>query len=206
MISSVIYNILLSLHIFLGFILFKFLIFITCITTHLYAASDYIVDQHQTHVLEIAQSLPQMGVLKKKSNGYIYLDITNEYVTKIFPNLILDGYLRPTASFESEEGAHITVMKETENCPGIEKEMGREFFFVVKELRKVPSFKKGGWNGQTSYHTGDRWMLAVEAPELEELRRCYGLSPLVDQHDFHISIGFEVPFSRINNFGERPPT
>lgn len=170
------------------------------------AAIDYNVDEHQKHVLEIAKSLPQVGVLKMKSNGYVYLDISNEYITKIFPNMILDGHLRPTASFGSEEGAHITVAKDTENSKEMEKEVGREFSFKVVELRKVGSYKTAHPMGiPITAHTGDRWMIAVESPELEQLRMQYNLTPLVDHHDFHISIGFEVPFNRINNFGEHPP-
>lgn len=167
------------------------------------AICDYQVDHKQAHVLEIAKSLPNRGILKKKPNGYIYLDIPNDYIFKIFPYLILDGHLRPTNSFGAEEGAHITVITDTENCL-IEEEIGQEFSFEVKELRFVESWKTSGIYGQYRHHTGDRWMIAVESPELEELRIRYGLLPLIEEHDFHISIGFEVPFNRINNFGERP--
>ena len=173
----------------------------------LIAADDYKVDHKQEHVLELAKTLPQIGVLRKKSNGYVYLDVSNEYITKTFTNLILDGHLRPTDSFGAEEGAHITVIKENEDSSGIENEIGKEFIFQVNELRTVASFKTegGGMGGKVvKYHTGDRWFIAVESPELEELRTRCGLTPLIDEHDFHITIGFEVPFSRINNFGERP--
>lgn len=164
------------------------------------ATTDYELDHKQGHVLDIAKGLPKTGVLKKKGNGYVYLDISNEYITKTFPNLILDGHLRPTDSFGSEEGAHITVVKETENCPGIEAEIGKEFTFEVKDLRYVSNYT----GNSLDFHTGDRWMFGVESSELEELRMRYGLSALVDQHDFHISLGFEVPFNRINNFGDHP--
>jgi hypothetical protein len=182
-------------------ILFLFLSII--ITVELHSSIDYTIDQKQGHVLEMAKSLPQVGILKKKSNGYIYLDISNEYISKTFPNMILDGHLRPTDSFDSEEGAHISVMKETENFSGIEEELGKEFTFTITDLRFVSSYKSDKY-GNFSHHTGDRWMLGVHSPELEALRMRCGLSPLLDQHDFHISIGFEVPFDRINNFGERP--
>ncbi len=189
----------------------KIFLLIICFSFNLHAGiyqqavSDYKIDNKQNHVLEIAKSLPAVGVLKMKSNGYVYLDISNEYITKIFPNLILDGHLRPTTSFGSEEGAHITVFMETENYSGLEQEIGKEFTFEVKELRTVETWKTTGLYNTYKHHTGDRWIIAVESSELEELRMRNGLSPLIDQHDFHISIGFEVPFNRINNFGERPP-
>lgn len=169
------------------------------------AIQDYKIDEKQTHVLEIARSLPAIGVLKQKPNGYVYLDISNEYITKIFPNLILDGFLRPTDSFGSEEGAHISVISDKEESANIEDLLGKEFTFEVKELRFVESWNTGKY-GTMMNHTGNRWMIAVEAPELEQLRMQAGLTPLMDGHDFHISIGFEVPFERINNFGKRPPS
>ena len=193
----------------------KFLLILCFVTINLQAAIyqtavvDYEIDHKQGHVLEIAKALPQIGVLRKKSNGYVYLDVSNEYITKIFPNLILDGHLRPTDSFGSEEGAHITVCKESEDSSEIEAEIGKEFVFEVRELRTIASFKTTGvgYGGKViKYHTGDRWLIAIESPELEELRERCGLSPLIDDHDFHITIGFEVPFERINNFGERPPS
>lgn len=182
-------------------VLLVFLAFNLQAGIHQEGVRDYSVDQLQTHVLEIAKGLPNKGILKRKSNGYVYLDITNEYITKIFPNLILDGHLRPTDSFGSEEGAHISVISEMEKCAGIEEELGKEFTFQVKEFRTIRVRKQVG---SISTWTGDRWMIAVESEELEELRMRYGLTPLVNQHDFHISIGFEIPFGRIYNFGEVP--
>jgi Swiss Army Knife, 2H phosphoesterase domain len=37
------------------------------------------------------------------------------------------------------------------------------------------------------------WLLAVAAPELEKLRESYGLSSRLKGHDFHITIGTQVP-------------
>jgi hypothetical protein len=167
---------------------------------------DFDVDRNQTHVLEIAKTLPMTGILKMKSNGYVYLDVSNDYITKLFPNLILDGHLRPTNSFGKEEGSHITVVKDTENAEGIENEIGNSYTFQVKELRVITSWGPLQTNPYrcTDVVTGYRWLLAVESEELEELRINYGLSPLIDRHDFHITIGFEVPFRRINNFGQVP--
>lgn len=171
------------------------------------AVKDYKVDTVQTHILEMAKSLPMTGVLKIKENGYAYLDVSNEYITKLFPNLILDGHLRPTHSFGSEEGAHITVVSDKEEAQGIENELGKSFTFTIKELRVIEvtkTYYETRYDMRTTV-SGYRWVLAVESDELEELRIQYGLSPLLNRHDFHITIGFEVPFCRINNFGERPP-
>ena len=37
------------------------------------------------------------------------------------------------------------------------------------------------------------WLIAVAAPELEKLRESYGLSSKLKNHDFHITIGTQVP-------------
>jgi len=37
------------------------------------------------------------------------------------------------------------------------------------------------------------WLLAVAAPELEKLRESYGLSSRLKNHDFHITIGTQIP-------------
>ncbi len=37
------------------------------------------------------------------------------------------------------------------------------------------------------------WLLAVAAPDLEKLRESYGLSSKLKNHDFHITIGTQVP-------------
>ena len=37
------------------------------------------------------------------------------------------------------------------------------------------------------------WVIAVESPELEALRRSYGLSSKVKGYDFHITLGKQMP-------------
>jgi len=145
---------------------------------HEEAVQDYQIDTTQKHVLEIAKSLSVTGVLKIKDNGYVYLDVSNEFITKLFPNLILDGHLRPTHSFGEEEGAHITVVKDTENAVGIENEIGKVFTFTIKELRTITSSgeMQTGPFSFTKVDTGYRWVLAVESQDLEELRINCGLS------------------------------
>lgn len=65
------------------------------------------------------------------------------------------------------------------------KELGQEFTFTVIELRTVKLNKDN--------KIKKLWLLAVDAPELEKLRESYGLSPRLKGHDFHITIGTQVP-------------
>lgn len=65
------------------------------------------------------------------------------------------------------------------------KELGQEFTFNVIEIRTV-KFNKNN-------KAKKLWLLAVTAPELEKLRENYGLSSKLKNHDFHITIGTQVP-------------
>ena len=37
------------------------------------------------------------------------------------------------------------------------------------------------------------WLIALEAPQLETLRESYGLPNRIRGHDFHITLGYQVP-------------
>lgn len=65
------------------------------------------------------------------------------------------------------------------------KELGQEYTFNIIELRTVKLNKDN--------KVKKLWLLAVSAPELEQLRVSYGLSPLLKDHDFHITIGTQIP-------------
>jgi hypothetical protein len=65
------------------------------------------------------------------------------------------------------------------------KELVQEFTFTVMELRTVKLNKDN--------KVKKLWLLAVAAPELEKLRESYGLSSRLKDHDFHITIGMQVP-------------
>jgi hypothetical protein len=59
------------------------------------------------------------------------------------------------------------------------------YTFTVMELRTVKL--------QNGKKTQKLWLIAVAAPELENLRTKYGLQPLLKGHDFHITLGTQVP-------------
>ena len=61
----------------------------------------------------------------------------------------------------------------------------QEFTFTVMELRTVKLNRDNKMK--------KLWLLTVAAPELEKLRESYGLSSKLKDHDFHITIGTQVP-------------
>lgn len=155
----------------------------------LIAATDYqIENQHQ--VIERAVALEHKGILKQKENGYLYVEVSKDFIAQILPLIDVTGRIVPPRHYTSKKGigAHISVMYENERIQNeIWKigEIGQTFAFQVKELRTVKLIKDGKMR--------KLWLLAVEAPVLEKLRASYGLPPLLKGHDFHITIGTQMP-------------
>lgn len=166
--------------------LFMFGVFLT---TSAFAAVDYQIE-NQPQVIEKVVQLTQKGILKQKDNGYLYVEVPRDYVAESLQLIEAPGKIVPPQHYKSKKGigAHISVMYENEliaNEIWNIKELGQEFTFNIIELRTVKLSKDGKLK--------KLWLLAVEAPELENLRESYGLSSKLKGHDFHITIGTQVP-------------
>lgn len=157
-------------------------------------AGDYHVEL-QPVVIEKTIQIEQKGILKQKDNGYLYLEVSDDFISEILPLIVAPGKIVPPHHYTSKKGigAHISVMYESEQIAHeiweIE-ELGNEYRFTITELRTVKITK----NNQVE----KLWLLAVEAPELESLREKYGLSSKLKGHDFHITIGSQVPGKKNN--------
>lgn len=165
--------------------------FIVCVllTASLFGAVDYQIE-NQPQVIEKVIQLQQKGVLKQKDNGYLYVEVSNDYIAAALPLIEAAGRIVPPRHYTSKKGigAHISVMYENElilNEIWDIKELGQEYSFSVMELRTVKLTKDN--------KVKKLWLLAVAAPELEALRESYGLSPKLKGHDFHITIGTQLP-------------
>lgn len=152
-------------------------------------AADYQVE-NQPQVIETVIQIQQKGILKQKDNGYLYLEVSKDFIAEALPLLEVPGKIVPPRHYTSKKGigAHISVIYENEQI-GNEiweiKELGQEYTFTVMELRTVKINKDN--------KVKKLWLIAVTAPELEKLRESYGLSPKLKNHDFHITIGTQVP-------------
>lgn len=154
-----------------------------------FAGVDYQVE-NQPQVYEKVVQLEQKGILKQKDNGYLYVEVPNDFISEALPLIDAQGKIVPPRHYTSKKGigAHISVMYENEqilNEIWEMKELGQEFTFTVMELRTVKLNKDNKMK--------KLWLLAVAAPELEKLRESYGLSSKLKNHDFHITIGTQVP-------------
>lgn len=154
-----------------------------------FALNNYQVEE-QPLVIEQVIAIEQKGILKQKPNGYVYLDISDDFISEALNYIETNGEIIPTRDYTNRRGigAHISVMYESEiNDNRIEdiEELGEEFTFTIIEIRTVRLYK--------NHQTEKLWFIAVDSPDLEVLREQYGLSPLLNEYDFHITIGTEIP-------------
>lgn len=130
----------------------------------------------------VEKNLPHQGTLKI-SDGFVYVDLDDEYIHKLISFIQQDGFQEPPY-FGSPGlvGAHITVMypEETEKY-GIQemKECGEVIFFTPQKCQVVhpPRWKE----------IDEVYFIVVDAPQLDEIREKYGLPKR--GYAFHITIG-----------------
>lgn len=160
-----------------------FTLFLVPFTTLTLTAKEDHKVESQPVALEHALQLSAQGTLKQKENGFVYLDVTNAFLTEVVPLLDHEGDIRTAPTAARSVGAHISVFVEDEDV--IPAELGQAFTFEIKEVRSF------------TYNTRDGlkklWVIAVEAPELEQLRVQYGFSPKLKGHDYHITLGKQMP-------------
>lgn len=132
-------------------------------------------------ILEYIQhEMPLCGVLKK-SEDFVYVDVDDCYIHKLVTFIEKEGFEEPPY-FEGGVGAHITVMYSDEvKKYGIKdiQECGEIIYFSVKECKVVTPPR---WE-----EIEEVYFVTVEAPELDCIRKKYGLPKR--EYDFHITIG-----------------
>lgn len=124
------------------------------------------------------KNLPHAGILTEEKDGFVYVKVSDAYIHKLYPFLKMRAYTKPPYFRRQDSvGAHITVFhtKERERTGPIH-EIGRSYHFNLLRLSSVPS------------DTKKFIVLEVSAPKLNKLRQKYGLRPLINNHEFHITI------------------
>lgn len=131
-------------------------------------------------------SVPLRGTLKQTDDGFVYLNLSNDVIHGLFTLIDDEGIEKPPYDKGKYNGlgAHISVMNQDEFKEETEiKEIGKEFSF---KLGKFYSTRPENWDEM------DRvWFVSIISPELEKLRKKYGLPKTYQGkgHDFHITIG-----------------
>lgn len=137
--------------------------------------------------LETAKKLDGIGNLIKKEKGYVYLNVSDEFVDLVVDDLPLNGTFKAVTEKKNGIGAHISVFYEketTDNNLDLSSDLDCPFKFEVEDLRYIIRSNKP--------HMITRlWMFGVHSPELQMLRSKFNLSNKLNNHDFHITLGTE---------------
>ena len=135
---------------------------------------------HEEKALEVAKrDLPNQGKLEQGPDGFVYLKVTNQYVDRLFPLVQEPGFDIPNSiKRHTKIGAHISVFfKREAQSLGPIHEIGNVYSFEPERVRVVRAGRK------------EYIILEVKSPDLERLRKQYGLSPKLINHEFHITLG-----------------
>ena len=126
------------------------------------------------------------GKLYKSSSGWLLLSVPNAIGRGAFDALSEHGVELPISDTTGQYNAHISVMRPEaiEKNPGgadAVTERGHEFSYTLGPVQAVTP---GGW-GEVS----KCWFIKVRSPDLERLRKSYGLTGLPNdgEYDFHIT-------------------
>lgn len=145
-------------------------------------SQDYTVED-QPALLENIIEIEGSGVLKIKENGFVYLDVSNDFIEQAKNLLQTHGKISYLPTSTRSLGAHISVFHQNENI--IPDEIGKEFYFQIKEVHSFTNRNRDGLKKQ--------WVITVESASLEALRESYGLSNQLQGNDFHITLGKQLP-------------
>lgn len=124
------------------------------------------------------------GTLFAAQSGWIMLNVPNALVRGFFAAMDEPGVELPTR--DDRLNAHISVMRpeDVKRIGGVEKvtERGKRFRYRPVDFVSVVPV---GWDDVSRV-----WFLVVKSPELQELRRTYGLTPLPNDNkfEFHITV------------------
>ena len=131
------------------------------------------------------KSFSLAGVLQASDSGWILLSVPNALVRGAFDAIHEPGVeLPPNKS--GKLNAHISVIRpeELESIGGLDRvtERGKQFHYTIDGLKTC---EPSGWDEMSRV-----WYLAVKSPELENLRKSYGLSPRPknNKFEFHITV------------------
>jgi len=125
------------------------------------------------------------GRLMQTEDGFLYIDLPDQLLD-VFTEMIEDPKAKKPPYHTKKMnnvGAHVSVAYKDEMEDIKVKELGDEFYCGIKGF---VSLDPEGWNEM------DRvWFLELDAPELEDLRKSYGLSKKLNGHEFHATVAIK---------------
>jgi hypothetical protein len=125
------------------------------------------------------------GAVYLSSSGWLLMGVPNALVRGVFSAMKEPGIELPPSGDDGQLNAHVSVMRpeEIEMIGGPSKitERGKSYQYALGRMYEV---EPDGWSEMSKV-----WFIRVHSPELQELRRSYGLSSLPNdgKYDFHIT-------------------
>jgi hypothetical protein len=124
-------------------------------------------------------ALPKKGTLRQDSDGFVYLELTDAFISDLVP-LLNDEECEPIV-------AHIPVLlpQEWAQKKGLGEiaELEKEFPF---EIIRLCSLKPKRWQKAEKVY-----FLSIKSPELEKFRERCLLPSRIRGHEFHIAIAYK---------------
>lgn len=131
-----------------------------------------------------------VGRLYVAKSGWLLLSVPNAFVRGVYDALSAPGAELPKAGLLNVPNvdadivnAHISVMNADEVAkigPENINERGHMFGYSLGTLKELSPRNIDG--------ISKVWAIQVSSPELSAIRRTYGLSPLLNDHQFHITV------------------
>lgn len=135
------------------------------------------------------------GKLYVSSSGWLLMQVPNDLGRGAFDALHEPGVVLPTRSSTDRYNAHVSVMTAAEVAkiggPDAITERGHDVAYTLGPIKSVAPTT---WDGVSMV-----WYITVRSPELEKIRKSYGLPPLIKDHDFHITFAVRRTNALRNN-------
>jgi hypothetical protein len=145
----------------------------------------FVAGQKLASDAEVAYNLK--GVLHLSQTGYVLLAVPNAMVRGLFATMHEPGIELPIYHGTDGLNAHITVFRpeEVKQLGGADKlnERGKQFAYTTGRFKTMEPGEH--WPGVERV-----WYIQIHSPELQALRRSYGLSGLPNdgQNPFHVTV------------------
>jgi len=151
------------------------------------------IEPHAEKILSYAkESLPQKGILKIDSSGFIFVDLPNAYIFDLY-NLLQKKEADPPPYFGANKtGAHISVAlsSEVKSMTHI-LHLNEEIDFTITGCYRIEP--------DNLEDISNVWFLSVESSTLETIRKNLGLSSKILNHEFHITFAMQKRFMTLND-------
>lgn len=133
-------------------------------------------------------ALPKKGILRQDQEGFVYLELPDDFVTEIFP-LVNDRECEAVPLHDLEPSpAHIPVIlpHEWAQRKGWGELQDLEKKTLSFEITRLSSLKPKRWPGVEKVY-----FLSLKSPELEKFRERCLLPSLIRGHAFHVAIAYK---------------